>query len=348
MIRVTCDACGASFTAKDELAGRKGKCPSCKAPIEVPQPEADDEPEEHEEAPVVVAHGGRRHGSGRRASGSSRRRHNVPHKKSNSQLVVILVAVVVLGGAGAWWGSQAGDGPSGYSIGLDLMQQSRWEEAIASFDSVPPDSRLYADAQAMRKQAQDEMAAGDRRASMARANNLYEIIKRVQKSFVDRDGQGHFDPNYVPNTRYLLKRCKEFREDFPDDKHVSEIRQIEQRYKNIASLSEPPTEADVRAELNFRMILANPNYIDSMKAIDEFALAWPDKVEAAQELRNEVRSHSLEYWKAVKGEVAPMLEGGRLEAAANKLATYLEKMDETPGLDPVAEAREMYAKALGG
>lgn len=35
-IRVACGACGAGFAVADEAAGRRGKCPKCKAPIEVP------------------------------------------------------------------------------------------------------------------------------------------------------------------------------------------------------------------------------------------------------------------------------------------------------------------------
>ena len=35
-IKVKCDGCGAKFSAKDELAGRKVKCPKCKKPLKIP------------------------------------------------------------------------------------------------------------------------------------------------------------------------------------------------------------------------------------------------------------------------------------------------------------------------
>ncbi len=38
-IRYKCDSCGSALTIKDELAGTKGKCPKCKTPFVVPQPE---------------------------------------------------------------------------------------------------------------------------------------------------------------------------------------------------------------------------------------------------------------------------------------------------------------------
>src|SRR6476620_9706678 len=36
MITFTCAGCGRSFTVPDEFAGRKAKCKSCGAPVEVP------------------------------------------------------------------------------------------------------------------------------------------------------------------------------------------------------------------------------------------------------------------------------------------------------------------------
>ena len=49
-IAVKCDNCHASFQAKDEHAGKRGKCPKCQAPIVVPKPEP---AEELIELPVV-------------------------------------------------------------------------------------------------------------------------------------------------------------------------------------------------------------------------------------------------------------------------------------------------------
>lgn len=36
-IDVTCGNCRVSFRVKDEYAGRWGKCPHCRSPVEVPQ-----------------------------------------------------------------------------------------------------------------------------------------------------------------------------------------------------------------------------------------------------------------------------------------------------------------------
>ena len=38
-IKVQCNSCGASFKAKDELAGRRVKCPQCKQPITIAAPQ---------------------------------------------------------------------------------------------------------------------------------------------------------------------------------------------------------------------------------------------------------------------------------------------------------------------
>ena len=41
MIRVACGACGARFKAREEFAGRRGKCPNCSEPVLVPMPDED-------------------------------------------------------------------------------------------------------------------------------------------------------------------------------------------------------------------------------------------------------------------------------------------------------------------
>ena len=41
-IPVTCPKCRTSFRVKDEWAGKKGKCPQCKALLEVPAPPESD------------------------------------------------------------------------------------------------------------------------------------------------------------------------------------------------------------------------------------------------------------------------------------------------------------------
>src|SRR5262245_36012680 len=56
-IQVSCAACQAQFRVKDEHAGRTGRCPRCKAPVQVPAatvhasaaaaPPQPDEPDEY-------------------------------------------------------------------------------------------------------------------------------------------------------------------------------------------------------------------------------------------------------------------------------------------------------------
>lgn len=42
-IKVTCASCGVTLTTPDSSAGKRGKCPKCQAPIEIPMPEAPSE-----------------------------------------------------------------------------------------------------------------------------------------------------------------------------------------------------------------------------------------------------------------------------------------------------------------
>ncbi len=50
-IRYKCETCGSSLTIKDELAGTKGKCPKCKTPFVVPQPDTNGTPKEDHPEP---------------------------------------------------------------------------------------------------------------------------------------------------------------------------------------------------------------------------------------------------------------------------------------------------------
>ena len=345
MIKVTCDACGAGFSAKDELAGRHGKCPSCKAPIVVPDVDSDDD---DDEAPVASS---RRKSAGRRTTGSVRKIHGrASSKKSTGNTVIIIVVVAAVAGVGSWFAMQEGSGPSPYSYGIDLLANGQFEEAIAQFDQVEEGSRLYAQAQEQRGFAVGRRDALATQASTRKSENTYQIIIALEKSYVSRGGKGHLDPSYKPNTRYMLKRCAQFLRDYPDSSHVAEVDGIMYRYSEVASLDEPPTEADTRAEMTFRLIMQNPNYKDSLLAVDEFATAWPDQVDAAREMRNEIETHSREYWKIVRADIQKYLEPGQenWQHVANECATYLKKIEEAGGLVPAAEAKELHQRATNG
>ena len=43
-IKVKCEECGAALKIKDDLAGRKGNCPQCKAPLQIPSLDTDETP----------------------------------------------------------------------------------------------------------------------------------------------------------------------------------------------------------------------------------------------------------------------------------------------------------------
>ena len=122
------------------------------------------------------------------------------------------------------------------------------------------------------------------------------------------------------------------------------------RYEDVASLDNPPTEADTRAEINLRLIMQNPNYKDSMLAVDEFATAWPDQAAVANELRSEIEAHSREYWRLMRADLQQYMQPGEenWQRVANDLATYLKKVEAADGLVASLEAKELYKKATDG
>jgi hypothetical protein len=351
MIRVVCDACGAGFTAKDELAGRRGKCPSCGEGIVVPELEEEVEEDEDDEpvaAPVVSSRsGGRRRSSGgRRSSGAGRSARKKDYRTLGALLGVLTIALGIAG----YFAMQEGEGPNPYSIGLDHMSNGRFELAIAQFELVPAGNKLYSQAQEKLASAREQLVAQKKMVDTKAANLLYQYVLSMEKNYVDRGGKGHFDADYVPNTRYMLKRAQEFMDRFPDDEHAAEIKNLMWRYEDVASLDTPPTEADVRAELRQRLISTNPNLIASVKVIDEFAAANPDKAETVRELRDEVQAANLRFWEGQRAKIEKHLTPGEenWQSIANLTGTYLKKVEGVPGVTEVAEARQLYERAIRG
>jgi len=352
MIRVTCDACGAGFNARDELAGRKGKCPKCQAPIVVPAadgpatatgpaPAAAAAP-----APAVSAGGGRRRAStgGRRRGGS---------RSSGGGLNVVVILAVVAGLAFAAWkmSTEEDPGAAAFRTGMAAVQGGDVDAAIAAFERVPAESRFHAQAQENLAEVRQGRDAAAEAAESKKSGRHYDLITSLEKNYVLGLGADH--PDYAPNARYLLKRAAEFVERFPDDEHSATFSQYGYKYAKVASLDAPPTEDDVMAEMRFRCILTSPNFPAAGAAIDEFARSANGDPAAVRRLTDWLQEQSLAWWERVKDTLrnsGRALEPGaeNWQAIANATNRYLTEIRQVPGLTPSMEAQALYNKAING
>lgn len=348
MIRVTCDACGAGFNARDELAGRKGKCPKCQAPIVVPAADGPARPTAPAPAPApapAVSSGGRRGGGASRRRGGSR-------KKGGGVGVVVVVAVVLGLAFAAYKMSTAEDpGAAHYQAGMSAMQLAQYDEAIARFEQIPAESQFHAAAQEQLDEARSirDVKAAD--AKVQGANKLDKVIQSFEANYVLRDGPDH--PDYAPNARYLLKRAAEFVERFPDHERSATYRQYGYKYEKVASLDRPPTPEDVMAEMRMRTILVAPDFPAAGAAIDEYARAPGADPDEVRRMTDWLQAHSLEWWSRLKDELRVSkraLEPGQenWQAIANTTNKYLRAIEQVPGLTPSMEARSLYNQATNG
>jgi hypothetical protein len=353
MIRVTCEACGKSFGAKDELAGRKGKCPGCGEPIVVPQAGAAPAAPAPARAAPAASRSSKGSGGSRRASTKTHVRR--PGGKTRSKGGAGTVVVVVLAALGMAWAAWAlsGDEDMGrvaFNRGQTAISDMEWAVAVEAFESIPPESTFHALAQEKLAEAIGQRDAEEALAKSKGSDNLYLLIKSVEKNYVLPEApSGSY---YQPYARYLLKRCKDFVERFPDDARSQELRQYDFKYAKVASLTEPPTEADVDAELQFRCMMPAPNYKLAAEAVAEFQALNPQNTDAVRRLRDRMQDSSQEYWKNIHGK---LVNGGDLEPGkenwqrvANQTFRYLDAVDGVAGILPAADARALYNKATNG
>lgn len=351
MIEVLCDACGAGFKARDELAGRRGKCPSCGEPIVVPDAGPDAGPEDEDDelaapafaAPVASGGGARRGGSRR---GGGRRPARSRGAPVGLYLALGGIAVAV---AAFFLFRDAGGGPQGgLALGIDALRRNDYAAAIAHFESVPPDAPTYAAAQKRSREAKEQKQRGDQVRLEAQASAELNNLDKIRKSYVDRDGLGHTKPDYRGNTRYLLKRAAGFLAKYPGHPRTKEIAGWPTHYAAVADLSKPPTEFDVDAELNFRFMGAYRDYAACMSVINEFAAGFPEKEAEALSLRGRVQNKVNEDWSILKSsKLDGLMKAGQQnwQKVANEAKSFIDSVDKAPGLSVPEEARKILALA---
>lgn len=265
---------------------------------------------------------------------------------------MVLIVLALAAAVASYFALQEGKGVNPYGVGLELLSRAEYAQAIVEFEKLQPGDRLYADAQEKRTEALELQEAKKTLASTRLGTLLYNIIIAQEKHYVRRGGEGHFHVDYVPNTRYLLKRCRDFLKTYSDDARATEIKGIVRRYEHIVSLDDPPTEADLRVELKIRMLGKSPNYMLAVELIDEFAALSPDNAAVVRELRDEVQAHTARYWLDLKDELerTNALTPGQenWQKIANQCALYFARLEGVPGLTPVAEAQLLLDKATRG
>jgi DNA-directed RNA polymerase subunit RPC12/RpoP len=366
VITVVCSGCGTTFQARDEHAGKRGKCPRCGVAVlvpeasdatEVPAPAAP--PAAVAETPSAYRGPGRSHAQGPRLSRGAReaaasrgplsrreRGHQSPARDTGPpKWLLPSIAGVILLGVVAWFALGPG-GPDPVKLiqdGSDLAKNGKYAEAIAKFEQVPRSSGLYGQAQERLKEARGQQGAIESTNALHDADELAQKIETVRKDWVEKPGTAA--PRYAAHTRYMLKLAREFTERFPNDPRVADMRALAVYYRNVASLERPPGDLDVRVEIEWRA--ESRQYMVAAAVIDEYA-ASPD-ADSVQviKLRDYLREMAEKDWKNIKALLERTLafEPGNenWKQIRSRTASYLAAIGTLE--DVGDEARELNAKA---
>ena len=95
-IPVRCAECGAEFRAKDEHAGRRGKCPKCQAVIQVPGPSVKPQPAPVTKSPPPAQAGAAAKSGAQEILGAFQGEIEPARVPAGYKLGILLVSVVMV------------------------------------------------------------------------------------------------------------------------------------------------------------------------------------------------------------------------------------------------------------
>lgn len=366
MIRVHCAACGATFGARDEHAGRRGKCSRCGAPVTVPSAAAAQPPAPSATpapavspapaaprapaapsapVPAAVVRGAARAPSGGRREPRGRTRHGGESAEGPPKWLLPALVVMVVGGVAGFFALRGG-GPDAVKLvqaGREALQAGDYDAAIASLAQVPADSRLYGQAQEVLKEAQEQRAAILSAEARGDADRLAATLQSIRRDWIEKYGPS--GKQYAEQTRYLLERAAEFVQRFPDDPRAVEYRGYPAYYARVASLDRPPTVRDVSVEIEWRAQAGE--WREALAEVQAFAGRPDVAAEDVERLRREMREMADGEWQVVKGrlERREAFRPGdeNWKQILSQTGTYLQSVAGIEGAG--AEAREWHARA---
>jgi len=232
-----------------------------------------------------------------------------------------------------------------FDDGVHDITVGRYDEGLASLESIPATDELYVQAQEKIKEVRERQRAEAAKRQKLLADNLHQIVMTLRKEYVERAGPT--SEWYVPYTRYMLKQAQRFLDTYPDDARVPEIRNLFTYYATVVpDPKAPPTEADVKAEVYMRE--QTDQYGKALEIIAEFGAQGPEAAKRADTFRMELGLAAEKAWAAEKSRLA---QDGTLDSKGNsrswkKLYEATTRfLDSVEGLTVAAEVRALRDKA---
>jgi hypothetical protein len=223
------------------------------------------------------------------------------------------------------------------------MGRNQLDAAEFELDRIPQD-KVGGELASQIADLRAQIAAGREAGQLALHNmegtiQLEQMLKRYERSHL-------LGPAEPPKVRLFLKRCRWFRETWPEHEEIDWVERQERRFATVVDMSKPPTLADIQFEVK-ALTHADDlrDYAQCFQVLDEFldvcrpeereeALRMVDEHRAAREpyFLDRLQRARFEYDRNEPGKSAGVLVGliryiGD-EQMADRAATELLKFED--------------------
>lgn len=214
---------------------------------------------------------------------------------SITALAVVVLLFALKAGLLQRLGKTTFDPAISYQKAVQFVDERAFERALAELSHIDPEEAPPA-VLAKADELKRRIAEFKRQAEIDEENRRGTEWKATQlERFVDQRLAGDNPP--PERVRVFLKRCREFRERWPNHPEMDWVDRYERRYAQLVDLSKPPTFTDLEYEVKTLTWAKPRNYIKAFALIEEFRQnASPEDRVAALALEDKLRAEQAEYF----------------------------------------------------
>ena len=257
-------------------------------------------------------------------------------------LILMIVAVLLFAGYRAMQSYTGGFEDAGFDEGASYQ---RIQNFLSERDT------LSAEAELERVNSREELKPGWREKFDALEQRVAD--SRADKKLAEHNLKGNtyldqqlkkFEAERLkgrkerPKVRVFLKRCKHFRDNWPQHPDLSWVRRMETRYSAVVSLDDPPTMEDLAFEVKTLTWAKPRDYKAAFKLLNDFVpTASPDDRLEAKELIGTMELEEAEYYEWCLQEAKHMWNEEMYAKSVEWLVQCVIKLNNQEMVDGAAE-----------
>jgi len=219
-----------------------------------------------------------------------------------------------------------------YERGIELVGQSRYEEARAAFESIPPTASNYRHAQEALQKMETRVDVGTQLKQHQHGESDYQSnILEFIRTKIETD-----NPDYKGDTAYvrvIVKRLENFLNEFKGHKREPEVKSFLAKYKPMVP-DGPLTWHDIAVDADIER--AREMYGPAYKTINDWIAAHPKadeyELQQAGRLRDKVVRGATSWWKEQDELALSNITSGNINSAYSRYLTALRRLKGMPDL----------------